>query len=116
MKTRYLKLIFTHHAINRLYNRGLSQADVWEVFQHPDGQKPGIVLGSIKFYKNYGSQRLEVVAKKNERGEWVVLSCWSRQPGPGQSARQQSSATLGNNFLERLIMKGLNKMGRLFKN
>ncbi len=78
MERKYLNLIFTNHAINRLYNRGITQAKAYETFSNPDGQLPGKIAGSIKFYKNYGKQRIEVVAKKNEKGEWVVFSCWSK--------------------------------------
>ena len=78
MERKYLNLIFTNHAINRLYNRGISQERAYEVFSCPDGKITGKIPGSVKFFKNYGQQRIEVVAKKNEKGEWVVLSCWSK--------------------------------------
>lgn len=78
MKTNYMGLIFTNHAINRLYNRGISQEKAYETFAHPDGQLEGKIPGSVKFYKKYGEQRIEVVAKKNGKGEWVVFSCWSK--------------------------------------
>lgn len=84
MKTKYMDLIFTNHAINRLYNRGLTQSDAWYTFRHPDGSLPGQTLGSQKFFKNFGDQRIGVVAKKNEKGEWVALSCWSKYIGNGK--------------------------------
>jgi len=71
-------LIFTNHAINRLYNRGISQERAYGVFSCPDGKITGKIPGSVKFYKNFGEQRIEVVAKKNDKGEWVVFSCWSK--------------------------------------
>ena len=73
-----MSLIFTNHAINRLYNRGVSQEKAYETFAHPDGQLPGKIPGSVKFCKNYGEQRIEIVAKKNEKGEWVIFSCWAK--------------------------------------
>ena len=78
MKPNYMGVIFTNHAINRLYNRGVSQEKAYETFANPDGQLPGKIPGSVKFYKKYGEQRIEVVAKKNDKGEWVVFSCWSK--------------------------------------
>lgn len=84
MKNRYLDVIFTNHAINRLYNRGLTQSDAWYTFKHPDGILEGQTLGSKKFYKNFGEQKIEVVAKKNEKGEWLILSCWSKYIGNGK--------------------------------
>lgn len=114
MKNRYLDVIFTNHAISRLHNRGLTQSDAYEVFKHPDDSRPGKSLNSKIFYKNYGSQKVEVVAKKNDQGEWVILSVWSRLPGQQQPASQQLVPE--GMFLERWIMRGLQNLGRLFEN
>jgi len=108
MKTRYLDVIFTKHAINRLHNRNLSQSDAWDTFKHPDGSLLGKTVNSRKFYKNYGKQRIEVIAKKNEKGEWVILSCWSKYPG------QRQSATHKKFFLETLAEKLLKKLKTAF--
>ena len=101
--------IFTNHAINRLHNRQITQSDAWYTFQHPDGSQPGKTLGSKKFFKNHGRQRIEVIAKKNEKGEWIILSCWSRYVGDNQSIFRKE------NLLEKLIKKGLWKIDQLFK-
>jgi hypothetical protein len=84
MQTYYGNAIFTNHAIQRLQERGITQSDAWYAFQHPDGQMNGNTPGSIKFFKNYDGQRIEVVAKLNEKKEWVILSCWSRIMGTGK--------------------------------
>jgi hypothetical protein len=105
MKNKYLDVIFTNHAINRLYNRGITQSDAWYTFKHPEGILEGKIPGSKKFYKNYGDQRIEVVAKQNEKGEWVVLSCWSSYVGNGKPLVRKE------NFLEKIINKALNKLG-----
>ena len=110
MKTRYLNTIFTNHAINRLYNRGITQSDAWYTFQHPDGSLPGKIPGSSKFYKDYGQQRIEIIAKKNEKGEWVILSCWSRLVGNGRSLFSQEEP-----LLARIIKKGLEKIDRFVR-
>lgn len=110
MENRYLNLIFTNHAINRLYNRGISQEKAYETFAHPDGQLPGKIPGSVKFYKNYGpptgeagEQRIEVVAKKNEKGEWVVFSCWSK-------FKERTSYRYQEPLLQKLIGKLVKKI------
>lgn len=102
-----MDLIFTNHAINRLYNRGLTQSDAWYTFKHPDGSLPGQTLGSQKFFKNFGDQRIEVVAKKNEKGEWVALSCWSKYIGNGKPLIRKES------LFETIIRKALDKLYRL---
>jgi hypothetical protein len=99
MKRRYLNAIFTKHAINRLYNRGIAQSDAWYTFQHPDSSLPGKTPGTRKFFKNYGRQRIEVVAKKNEKGEWIILSAWARLQANGKPIFTKQT------ILERLIKK-----------
>lgn len=84
MQTHFMGVIFTDHAIKRLYERGVAQSDAWYTFRHPDKQLRGSTPSSWKCYKDYGEQRIEVVAKQNERGEWVILSCWSKLMGTGK--------------------------------
>lgn len=98
MKTYYGGTIFTNHAIQRLYERGITQSDAWYTFQHPDGQTNGRIPGSIKYYKNYGPQRIEVVATQNEKKEWIILSCWSKIIGNGRPIFAK-----GEGPLERLL-------------
>lgn len=114
MKARYLDAIFTKHVINRLYNRGISQSGAWQTFQHPDGSVPGKIPGSRKFYKDFGDKRIEIVAKKNEKGEWMILTGWIKYPGSGQATVSSKEP-----FLQRMVGKlvgiGLNKFSSLQK-
>jgi heme-degrading monooxygenase HmoA len=103
MQNKYLNLIFTNHAISRLYNRGITQEKAYEVFAHPDGQLEGKIPGSVKFYKSYGQQRIELIAKKNDKDEWVVLSSWAR-------LKEKSSFRYQEPFLERIIGKLVRKI------
>lgn len=103
MQTHFMNVIFTNHAIERLYQRGIVQSDAWYTLKHPDGCVSGSSPGSKKFYKNYGQQRIEIVAKLNEKREWVVLSCWSKYVGDSKPIFHQPS------FVEKLIHKVLDK-------
>jgi hypothetical protein len=85
MNPRYGGVIWTNHAIKRLYERGITQSDAWYSFQHSDRQLPGKTPGTIRYYKDYGAQRIEVIATQNEKKEWVILSCWSKMMGTGKS-------------------------------
>jgi hypothetical protein len=40
--------------------------------------RKGKVPGSWIYYRTYGTERIEVVAKQNEKKEWIILSVWSR--------------------------------------
>lgn len=77
--------IFTNHALQRMLERGITQSDAWYSFQHPDGQTLGSTPGSMKYFKDYGQQRIEVVATQNEKREWIILSVWSKMMGNNQS-------------------------------
>lgn len=112
MKTYYGGAIFTNHAIQRLYERGIAQSDAWYTFQHPDGQLPGTSPGSIKYYKDYGGQRIEVIAKQNEKREWIILSCWSKLVGSGRPIFPQRenlfwslTKKIGKKFWEKIQKK-----------
>lgn len=85
MKTHFMGVIFTNHAIDRLYHRGITQSDAYYTFCHPDGQSHGSTSGSYRYYKDYNGQRIEVIAKKNDEGKWVILSAWSKVVGTGKS-------------------------------
>lgn len=84
MNKNYGGVIWTNHALLRLQERKIAQSDAWYSFQHPDGQMPGNTPGSIKYYKDYGPQRIEVVATRNQKKEWIIMSTWSKIMGTGR--------------------------------
>lgn len=59
-------------------DRGIKQGDAWAAFRRPDQSKKTKIKGAWVYYKTWGEQKIEVVAKKNKQGKWVVLSIWSR--------------------------------------
>jgi len=71
-------VIWTDHAIKRLKERGISQSDAWVTWRRPQKSKYALVKGAWVFYRTYGNNRIEVVAKRNEKKEWVILSVWSK--------------------------------------
>ena len=94
----YRGVIFTNHALERLKQRGISQGDAWATWRNPDQSRKGSGQGSWVYYKTYPTSskgfegasgtRIEVVAKKNERAEWIILSVWSK-PVYGKEARER---------------------------
>lgn len=97
----YKGVIWTNHALDRLKERRISQGDAWVVFSNPDQSRKGESSGSWIYYKTFGNKRLEVVAKKNERGEWIILSVWERLLERYDGQKKQ-------NWLIRLIKKLFN--------
>lgn len=78
MDNRFGGVIWTNHALQRLSERGIKQGDAWATFSHPQESRKGKASGSWVYFRNYGNNRIEVVAVQNERKEWVILSVWSK--------------------------------------
>lgn len=78
----YLGLIFTNHALERMQGRGLTQDWAWQTFKHSDQSYRG-KNESTRFIKRFDKYKVTIVAKQNERGEWVVISAWIDPPPPG---------------------------------
>lgn len=83
-------VIWTNHALERLKERGVKQGDAWVVFRNPDQSRFAEAKGAWIYYKTFGSQRIEVVAKQNEKREWVILSVWSKFTDKSQTLNKSS--------------------------
>jgi hypothetical protein len=86
MDNRFGGVIWTNHALDRLLERNISQGDAWATITRPDQSRKGSAPGSWVYYKTYGDQKIEVVAKQNENKEWIILSVWSRPVYPARNA------------------------------
>ena len=71
-------VIWTNHALSRMHERGIKQGDAWATFQRPDTSRYAKTKKTYVYYRTWGNVRIGVVAKKNERKEWVILSVWSK--------------------------------------
>ena len=78
MDKNYKGVIWTNHVLQRMKERGIKQGDAWATFGRPDQSKNEKIKGAWVYYRTWNNQRIEVVAKKNEWGKWVILSVWSR--------------------------------------
>jgi hypothetical protein len=74
----YKGLVWTNHALSRMRERGISQGDAWATWRNPQQSRKG-QGGSWVYYRTYSNQKIEVVAKQNEKHQWVILSVWSRR-------------------------------------
>lgn len=79
----YGGLIWTNHAIERLSQRGLSQELAWTAFKNPDSTRLGSQQDATEYIKRVDTSRITLIAKQNEKREWIVLSCWIDPPLPG---------------------------------
>lgn len=79
MNKNFGGIIWTNHALTRLKERKISQSDAWATWRRPEKSRYAKKKGAWVFYRTYGNQRIEVVAKKNEKKEWVIISVWSKE-------------------------------------
>ncbi len=78
----YRGAIWTNHALERLGQRGLTQELAASAFTNPDKTIPA-KNGGTEYQKHIGNSLITLITKKNEKGEWVVLSNWIDPPLPG---------------------------------
>jgi hypothetical protein len=102
MDRNYGGIIWTNHALQRLNERGIKQSDAWAVWNRPDQSRYAANKGAWVYYKTWGSDRIEVVAKQNDRKGWVVLSVWSKKVFDNPNRSKDSWFV---SFLKRLFLK-----------
>jgi len=90
MDNHYGGVIWTNHALDRLRERGIKQGDAWATWRNPQESRKGSAPGSWIYYRTYGDIKIEVVAKKNEKREWLILSVWSRPVAPSTKNNKES--------------------------
>ena len=81
--------IWTHHALERLSDRKLSQEKAGLAFTTPDKIIHGKEAGSTEFQKQFGSHLITIIAKQNDKKEWIIVSCWVDPPFPGTKDYQK---------------------------
>ena len=105
MNREYGGVIWTNHALERLAQRGIKQGDAWATFRRPEQSRYAKSKGAWVYYKTYGSEKIEVVAKKNERGRWIILTVWSRPvyQAQGKAYKKSSQQPFILRILGRLV-------------
>lgn len=83
MDRNYGGLIWTNHALQRLSERGFPQKLAYSTFTSPAKTLPGRDTGSVEYQRWFGKSKVTVIAKKNDKKEWIILSCWIDPPLPG---------------------------------
>lgn len=100
MDKKYGGVIWTNHAIQRLYDRGIKQGDAWATWRNPEQSRYARSKGAWIYYKTYGDERIEVVARQNEKKEWIILSVWNKKI---YSHKKESQYPIKKSLLTKLI-------------
>jgi hypothetical protein len=72
--------IWTHHALERLADRKISQKMAGDTFSSPDKMTHGKEPGTTEFIKKFGDYTVTVIGKHNEKNEWIIVSVWIDPP------------------------------------
>jgi hypothetical protein len=78
MNREYNGVIFTNHALERLKERGITQATAFATLAHPDRSRYAASNKAWIYNRTFGKEMVEVVAFQNEKKEWIIVSVWSR--------------------------------------
>jgi len=98
-------VIWTNHAMNRMRERGIKQGDAWATWNRSEQSKKG-ASGNWIYYRNWGGTQIEVVAKQNERREWIILSVWSRPVYSGDfNPKQTQKSSFWKNLVKILFSR-----------
>ena len=89
-------VVFTNHSIERMKERGISGDYAWQTVKQPDEKIAGKEKFTTEFIKKIDIHTITVIAKKNEIGEWVVLSVWMDPPLPGTKDHRKREKYLNN--------------------
>jgi hypothetical protein len=69
-------VVWTHSAKSKINQHGLTEDMVLATFNSPDRSAVGNIPGSSFLQKRFESSTVSVITKKNDRGEWLIISCW----------------------------------------
>lgn len=87
MDRKFGGVIWTKHALARLRERGIKQGDAWAAWSRPDKSRFSRKKNGWVYKRTFpvklrngasGSRVVGVIAKKNEEGDWIILSAWEK--------------------------------------
>lgn len=76
-------IVFTDHAIQRMQERKIPGEWAYKTIKEATKINPGKEKHTTEFVKHFEEKLLTVIGKKNDIGEWVILSAWIDPPLPG---------------------------------
>ena len=69
------RIILTTHAVERMWQRRISQNMIEKTVQKPDGKKRESD-GDTQFYRTLEGRKVHAVAMPMERGDWLIKTVW----------------------------------------
>lgn len=84
-------VIWTNHVIERMEERHIKQGDAWATWKRPDNSEYDKSNSVWIYQRNYPEIMIEVVAKRNDKGKWIILSVWDKKLKPSKSVSSKKS-------------------------
>jgi hypothetical protein len=69
------KIILTTHAVERMWQRRISENMIDQTVKKPDGRRREDD-GDTQFHRTLNRRKIHVVAKPIERGDWLIKTVW----------------------------------------
>lgn len=104
-------IVFTNHAIDRMKERGVSGEWAWQAVKNADRKMPGKEKHTTEFIKRFDTYKVTAIGKKNEIGEWVVLSVWMDPPLKGTADHRKREKYLKGLEKKRALDKQMESAG-----
>ena len=79
MNNKYGGLIWTDHVLSRMQERDIKQSDVLAALRNPDSSRYNRSKRNWTYIRDFGKQKIGIIAKKNENNEWIMLSVWLKE-------------------------------------
>jgi len=84
---KFAGAIWTDHALEKLKKRLIPKDFAIKAFKDPDSKYES--KGGLRYIKKIDDKTITVVAKANEKGEWVIISVWMEPPADGTEDQRQ---------------------------
>lgn len=110
-------IIWTNHALERLDQRGLTQELAYSAYRTPDKSHPARD-GGMEYVKWVGKSKITLIAKGNNKGEWLVISNWIDPPFEGTTdyyKAQDYKAYKKMPWWAKLVVDVVSAIGGIFK-
>lgn len=106
------QFIWTNHARERLNDRRVPDNFINQTLSNPDrtfedGQ-------NTKLQKKFDHQTVTIITKRNDQGQFLILSCWIDPPFPGTSDYKSKKRYLSMkkaSMLKKFWFTFLNQLG-----
>lgn len=73
-------------------DRGLPQEQAFDAFINSNSYENGKEPGTIEYVKTKDNYKTTIIAKQNEKKEWIIISAWVDPPMPGSVDVQKQEA------------------------